>query len=323
MPSARRQASLTATIWSKTCAVAAGEERAAVDDHVDLVGAGGDGVRGVGELDRAARRGRSGTPSRRRRRDEAVVRDRRARRRAPRRRTAPCRRRRRPRRRAGVVGSDGSGVIAFATSERTLPGVSAPSRVVRSMSSMILSSAQAFEVVLIERVPRPAARCSRPTASTPESPSQVQPQARLGELAAEQLRRRAPPGASCDGLSWSCSMPPIGDVGGLEQSACAVASSVTSTVHSPLVTTARATACLASPATTKMRGLRPRAAGRARGRRYARRGRGRRCCRSRRCSGRPRRRPRPCARARRRHPGSGSRCRPARSSASATPALYR
>ena len=34
--------------------VAAGEEGAAVDDHVDLVGAGGDGVPGVGELDRQA-----------------------------------------------------------------------------------------------------------------------------------------------------------------------------------------------------------------------------------------------------------------------------
>ena len=67
-------------------------------------------------------------------------------------------------------GREASGFSAFATSERTLPGVSAPSSVVRSISSMILSSAHAFEVVLIDRVPRPAARCSRPTASTPESP---------------------------------------------------------------------------------------------------------------------------------------------------------
>ena len=31
--------------------VATGQERATVDDHVDLVGSGGDGIRGVGELD--------------------------------------------------------------------------------------------------------------------------------------------------------------------------------------------------------------------------------------------------------------------------------
>ena len=36
--------------------VAAGEERAAVDHHVDLVGAGLDGVRGVGELESSAAR---------------------------------------------------------------------------------------------------------------------------------------------------------------------------------------------------------------------------------------------------------------------------
>ena len=67
------------------------------------------------------------------------------------------------------------------------PGVSAPSRVVRSMSSMILSSAQAFEVVLIERVPRPAARCSSPTASTPGSAVQVAAQVGVVGLTAEQL----------------------------------------------------------------------------------------------------------------------------------------
>ena len=94
----------------------------------------------------------------------------------------------------GVDGSDGSGVIALATSERTLPGVSAPSSVVRSMSSMILSSAHAFDVVLIDRVPRPAARCSRPTASTPLSPSRCRRRLRLGEIAAEHRTARARPG---------------------------------------------------------------------------------------------------------------------------------
>ena len=50
----------TATISSKTSMVAPGEERAAVDHHVDLVGPGVDGVLDVGELDVAAPRGRSG-----------------------------------------------------------------------------------------------------------------------------------------------------------------------------------------------------------------------------------------------------------------------
>ena len=70
----------------------------------------------------------------------------------------------------GQLGSPESGVTAFATRDRTLPGVSAPSSVVRSMRPMIRSSAHAFEVVLIERVPSPAARCWRPTASTPGMP---------------------------------------------------------------------------------------------------------------------------------------------------------
>ena len=52
----RAQASFTAWISSKTFHVAAREEGAAVDHHVDLVGTGGDGLTGVGELDdRAAR----------------------------------------------------------------------------------------------------------------------------------------------------------------------------------------------------------------------------------------------------------------------------
>ena len=56
-----------------------------------------------------------------------------------------------------------SGRRAFAASERTLPGVSDPSRVVRSTIEMAMSIAQAFAVVLIERVPSIAARDSAPT----------------------------------------------------------------------------------------------------------------------------------------------------------------
>jgi len=70
----------------------------------------------------------------------------------------------------GVAGSPGSGAIALAHIDRTLPSVSAPSSVVRSIMLMAVSMAQAFDVVLMERVPNPAARESAPTRSTPGSP---------------------------------------------------------------------------------------------------------------------------------------------------------
>src|SRR5476649_2292257 len=70
----------------------------------------------------------------------------------------------------GVAGSPGSGAIALAHSDRTLPSVSAPSSVVRSIMLIAVSMAQALDVVLIERVPNPAARASAPTWSTPGSP---------------------------------------------------------------------------------------------------------------------------------------------------------
>src|SRR6478672_9004770 len=85
----------------------------------------------------------------------------------------------------GVEASVGSGTIALAHSERTLPSVSAPSRVVRSIIEIARSMAQAFDVVLIERVPRPAARPSQPTWSTPGRPwSQL--------VRAELVRRETP-----------------------------------------------------------------------------------------------------------------------------------
>src|SRR3989440_5030844 len=71
---------------------------------------------------------------------------------------------------AGQDGSPGSGRRALAHSARTLPGVSAPSSVVRSTIRIARSSAQALAVVLIERVPSIAARCSAPTWSTPGRP---------------------------------------------------------------------------------------------------------------------------------------------------------
>src|SRR5450756_929265 len=70
----------------------------------------------------------------------------------------------------GVAGSPGSGAFALAHSERTLRSVSAPSSVVRSIMLIAVSMAQALDVVLMERVPNPAARASAPTWSTPGSP---------------------------------------------------------------------------------------------------------------------------------------------------------
>jgi hypothetical protein len=70
----------------------------------------------------------------------------------------------------GVDGSVGSGTKALAQSDRTLPGVSAPSRVVRSIIEIAMSMPHALAVVLIDRVPREAARASQPTWSTPGRP---------------------------------------------------------------------------------------------------------------------------------------------------------
>ncbi len=60
----------------------------------------------------------------------------------------------------------GSGRIALAHMAWTLPGVSMPSSVVRSMHRTARSSAASFDEVLIDRVPSAAARATRPTSST-------------------------------------------------------------------------------------------------------------------------------------------------------------
>src|ERR687894_2156263 len=70
----------------------------------------------------------------------------------------------------GVVGSPGSGRRALAARLRTLPGVSAPSSVVRSTIEIAVSMAQALAVVLIDRVPSTPTRASAPTWSTPGRP---------------------------------------------------------------------------------------------------------------------------------------------------------
>src|SRR5919107_1944372 len=66
----------------------------------------------------------------------------------------------------GIDGSVGSGRRALPASARTLPGVSFPSSVVRSIIRIARSRAQSFASRLIERFASEAARSSTPTAST-------------------------------------------------------------------------------------------------------------------------------------------------------------
>src|SRR6202042_2977146 len=70
----------------------------------------------------------------------------------------------------GTAGSPGSGRRAFAHMARTLPGVSAPSSVVRSIIRIEASSAHSLASRLMDLVARLAARASAPTWSTPGSP---------------------------------------------------------------------------------------------------------------------------------------------------------
>src|SRR4029077_10703041 len=75
----------------------------------------------------------------------------------------------------GIVGSPGFGRIPFAQRAATFPGVSEPSRVVRSMQRTARSSAQSFEDFLIDRFAREAARSSAPTSSTLRTPRMSEP----------------------------------------------------------------------------------------------------------------------------------------------------
>src|SRR6202163_1330384 len=75
----------------------------------------------------------------------------------------------------GIVGSPGFGRIAFAHRAVTLPGVSEPSSVVRSMQRIARSSAQSLDAFLIERLASDAARSSAPTASTLRTPRMSEP----------------------------------------------------------------------------------------------------------------------------------------------------
>ena len=97
----------------------------------------------------------------------------------------------------GIVGSPGLGRIALAHIAATLPGVSAPSRVVRSMHRTARSSAQSFEDFLIERLARAAARSSAPTSSTLRTPRMSEPRwVRESAVAMDAIMRRRPEGYS-------------------------------------------------------------------------------------------------------------------------------
>src|SRR5713226_1196505 len=75
----------------------------------------------------------------------------------------------------GMLGSPGLGRMPLAQRAATLPGVSEPSSVVRSMQRTARSSAQSFEDFLIERLARDAARSSAPTSSTLRTPRMSEP----------------------------------------------------------------------------------------------------------------------------------------------------
>src|ERR1700682_1449379 len=75
----------------------------------------------------------------------------------------------------GMVGSPGLGRRPLAHSAVTLPDVSEPSSVVRSMQRTARSSAQSFEDFLIERWASDAARWSAPTSSTLRTPRMSEP----------------------------------------------------------------------------------------------------------------------------------------------------
>src|SRR5213080_4319250 len=75
----------------------------------------------------------------------------------------------------GMVASPAFGRIALAYIAATLPGVSAPSSVVRSMHRTARSSAHSFDDFLIERLASAAARSSAPTSSTLRTPRISEP----------------------------------------------------------------------------------------------------------------------------------------------------
>src|SRR3982074_3733753 len=76
---------------------------------------------------------------------------------------------------AGMVASPGLGRIPLAQRAATLPGVSEPSSVVRSMHRMARSSAQSFEDFLIDRLANEPARSPAPPPSPLRPPRISEP----------------------------------------------------------------------------------------------------------------------------------------------------
>src|ERR1700694_1423129 len=120
--------------------------------------------------------------------------------------------------RLGMLGSPGFGRIALAHSAVTLPGVSEPSSVVRSMQRTARSSAQSFEDFLIERLAREAARSSAPTSSTLRTPRINEPRCvRESAVATIGIMRRHAPinfllrWADGDLRRFDCRLPERGD----------------------------------------------------------------------------------------------------------------
>jgi hypothetical protein len=103
----------------------------------------------------------------------------------------------------GTEGSPGSGRTALAHNPRTLPGVSFPSSVVRSIIRMTISSAHTFEASWMARVRAATTRSTTPTWSTPPmrsmstrgDPSRPT-QARTSAAASASARVRSDAGAS-------------------------------------------------------------------------------------------------------------------------------
>src|SRR5947209_20225566 len=75
----------------------------------------------------------------------------------------------------GIDASPGCGRMPLAHRAVILPGVSEPSRVVRSMQRIARSRAQSLEDFLIERLASEAARSSAPTWSTLRTPRMSEP----------------------------------------------------------------------------------------------------------------------------------------------------
>ena len=147
------------------------EKRAAVDDHVDLVRARRDGVTDVEQLHLHDARPEGNAVA-----TDATFTETRQNvgGREPR---GPGRRR--PRQRsARSHPTDPAGAL-WRTADDA-PGVSAPSRVVRSTMDMARSRAANLVDFLSDRVASLAARASAPTASTPDSPPRMSAQLSFG-----------------------------------------------------------------------------------------------------------------------------------------------